>query len=71
VLVVQCPNDKNSWLEVQDKFDTDGELHLAVNEWYKGKEAFREQCVYMSRDQVIELVQHLKKALNDAYGIGV
>lgn len=59
----QCPNDPNSWIEIQEKFDTDGHLHLAINEMLEGKSSFKEQCVYLNRKDVELMICHLLSAL--------
>ena len=59
----QCPNDPTSWIEIQEQFDTDGHLHLAINEMWEGKNSFKEQCVYLNRKDVEIMVLHLLSAL--------
>lgn len=59
----QCPNDPNSWIEVAEQFDTDGQIHLCINEMWEGKNSFKEQCVYLSRQDTETLVLHLLSAL--------
>lgn len=67
MLSITCNEDKQSWIEVQDKFDRDGVLHLAINEWLPDRvnPAFREQCVHLTRDEVADLITHLRKAHAD------
>lgn len=55
--------ENESWVEVLREFDTDGHLHIAVMELLEpGK--FREQCVYVSREKVIDLIEHLQQAVD-------
>lgn len=66
-----CKEDRNSWLEILDNFDSYGKLHIAVNEmiidrlgeFHVPRACFKEQCVYMKRDEVEWLIDHLKQCL--------
>lgn len=59
-----CNEDDQSWLEVEDKFDRDGLLHLAINEMIPNhpNQAFKEQCVHLTRNEVAVLIDHLRWA---------
>lgn len=62
--VQNCKEDNQSWIEVQDQFDRDGVLHIAINEMIPDhpNQAFREQCVHLTRIQIWGLITHLRKA---------
>lgn len=65
--IQDCKEDKSSWVEVDDQFDRDGQLHIAINEMIPEHPngAFKEQCVHLTRRQVEGLIIHLKKAINN------
>jgi hypothetical protein len=73
MFLYHCKEDDNSWLEVMDQVDREGMLHIAINEMIldvKGEmripyARFKEQCVYMPRDRVEELISHLQDALSN------
>lgn len=64
--VQDCKEDSTSWIEVQDQFDKDGVLHLAINEMIPDhpNQAFKEQCVHLTRRQIEGLIAHLRKAVD-------
>ncbi len=59
-------NQRDCWIEVLDDFDIDGHLHIAINEMIPNhpNQAFKEQSVYLTKDQVIALMSHLSYSLN-------
>lgn len=60
-------NQRESWMEINDDFDMDGQLHISINQMIDGhpNRAFKEQCVYFTKEQVIGLISHLSYALNN------
>ena len=58
-----CTVNNDSTLEVFTQFDSEDHLFIAVYEDIPDKDAIREQSVYMTREQVVELIEHLNKAL--------
>ena len=61
-----CKEDEASWIEVQQQFDKDGLLHIAVNEMIPDhlNSGFKEQCVHLTRLQIEGLIAHLRKAVD-------
>lgn len=64
---ISCGSDDDSWLEVAQEFDREGDLHIAVMELIQDhpNNGFREQCVYISREKVEGLIAHLQYALSN------